>query len=166
MTPTQRIFLGDSLTFRHNWSNFKASNMGIDGDTTDGVLSRIKLSKEADTIVLMIGVNDILNRTPLQKIQKNYSKILNNFKSSQSVYILSVLPVINDKQTKSINQNILSLNRWLKTEVKKRKMTFVNFHPHFLQGQGLAYPLTTDGIHLTAKGYKLWERLLKDNIFN
>ena len=166
MKASKTIFLGDSLTHRHNWSNFKASNMGIDGDTTDGVLARMRLSEKAETIVLMIGANDILQRTSISKIQKNYSKILGQFKPHQNIYVLSVLPVIDDKQTKALNQDILSLNRWLKTEVKKNKMHFINFHPHFLQGKGLAHPLTTDGIHLTAKGYKLWEKLLRDNVFN
>jgi len=166
MKPSKTIFLGDSLTHRHNWSNFKASNMGIDGDTTDGVLTRMRLSEKADTIVLMIGANDILQRTAMTKIQKNYTKILNNFKAHQNIYILSVLPVVDERQTKALNQDILTLNAWLKREVKKHKMTYVNFHPHFLQGKGLAHPLTTDGIHLTNKGYKLWEKLLRDNIFN
>ena len=166
MKASPLVFLGDSLTHRHNWSNFKASNMGIDGDTTDGVLSRMKLSSQAKTIVLMIGTNDILQGTKMSKIKTNYSKILNTFKTQQKIYILSVLPVIDNKQTQSINHNIRTLNAWLKTEVKHHNMTFLNFYPHFLQAQGLAHPLTTDGIHLTAKGYKLWEKLLKNNIYN
>ena len=166
MKTSKIIFLGDSLTHRHNWSNFKASNMGIDGDTTDGVLARMRLSQKAETIVLMIGANDILQRTSMSKIQKNYTNILSNFKKHQNIYLLSVLPVIDDRQTKALNQDILTLNRWLKIEAKKQKMSFVNFHPHFLVGKGLNPSLTTDGIHLTNKGYKLWEKLLKDNIFN
>ncbi len=166
MKPSTLVFLGDSLTHRHNWSKFKAANMGIDGDTTDGVLSRVKLSAQAKTIVLMIGTNDILQDTKMSTIKTNYLKILNSFQPQQKVYILSVLPVIDNKQTKSINHNILILNAWLKTELKKHNMTFLDFYPHFLQAQGLADPLTTDGIHLTAKGYKLWEKLLKNNIYN
>ena len=164
MKASKLIFLGDSLTHRHNWSNFKASNMGIDGDTTDGVLSRMQLTKNADTIVLMIGANDILTRTNMSKIQKNYTKILNNFQPNQKIYLISLLPVIDDRQTKAINQDIQALNRWIKNEAKKHKMTFINFYPHFLQGKGLQPALTTDGIHLTAKGYKLWEKLLRENL--
>ena len=64
MKNTKLIFLGDSLTMRHNWSNFTASNMGIDGDSTKGLLSRMHLSYNAQTVVFMIGVNDILNQVP------------------------------------------------------------------------------------------------------
>ncbi len=162
MKASKLIFLGDSLTHRHNWSNFKASNMGIDGDTTDGVLRRLHLSSKAETIVLMIGVNDILQKTSMQKIQKNYSKILSSFKKEQKIYLISVLPVIDDRQTKAINQDILSLNRWIKTEAKKQGFNYLNFHPKFLLNRGLHPSFTTDGIHLTSKAYKLWEKLLTE----
>ena len=164
MKQSKLIFLGDSLTMRHNWSNFKASNMGIDGDTTAGVLSRMHLASEADTIVLMISVNDILNQVPLSKIQNNYTKILNNFSKEQNIYILSLLPVIDDKLTKKINQEIKTINKWLKIEVEKRGYSYVDLYPHFLDTnkKGLAKPLTTDGIHLSPKAYKLWERNLKE----
>ena len=164
MSKSKLIFLGDSLTMRHNWSNFKASNMGSDGDTTGGVYSRMHLASNADTIVLMIGVNDILNQVPLSKIQANYTKILNTFCSKQRVYILSLLPVIDDKLTKKINQDIKAMNRWLEDEIKKRNFNYVNLYPKFLDThkKGIAKPFTTDGIHLTPKAYKLWEKNLRE----
>ena len=166
MKNTQLVFLGDSLTMRHNWSNFKASNMGIDGDSTAGVLSRMHLSSHAQSIVLMIGVNDILNQVPLNKIQNNYIKILKNFSPEQNIYILSLLPVIDDKQTKSINQNIKTINRWLQAEVKKHNCNYINLYPHFLDknAKGLHEIYTNDGIHLTAKAYRLWEKILRENL--
>ena len=163
MKKSKLVFLGDSLTMRHNWSNFKASNMGIDGDTTAGVFSRMHLTTQADTIVLMIGVNDILNQIPLSNIQRNYTKILNNFSKGQKIYVLSLLPVIDDKLTKKINQDIKTINKWLEGEVTKRAYTYVKLYPHFLDNnqKGLAKPFTTDGIHLTPNAYKVWEKNLK-----
>jgi len=164
MSKSKLIFLGDSLTMRHNWSNFKAANMGIDGDTTGGVYSRMHQTSQADTIVLMIGVNDILNQVQLPRIQSNYTKILNSFFKEQKVYILSLLPVIDDKRTKKINQDIKAMNKWLEQEVKKRDFTYLNFYPKFLDTnkKGLSKPFTSDGIHLTPKAYKLWEKALKE----
>jgi len=164
MSQSKLVFLGDSLTMRHNWSNFKAANMGIDGDTTGGVYSRVHQASNADTIVLMIGVNDILNQVPLSRIQTNYTKILNNFNSKQKIYILSLLPVIDEKLTKKINQDIKEMNKWLENELKQRNFTYLNFYPKFLDmnKKGLAKALTTDGIHLSPKAYKLWEKNLKE----
>jgi len=166
MNRSELVFLGDSLTMRHNWSIFKAANMGIDGDTTAGVLSRMHLVAQAKSIVLMIGVNDILNRNHITKIQKNYAQILENISQDQNLYILSLLPVIDDKQTKKINQDIRTMNRWLQNEVKKYNFTYINLYPLFLdtQKQGIKKSFTTDGIHLTQKAYELWKKTLKNEI--
>ncbi len=166
MKQSDLVFLGDSLTMRHNWSNFGASNMGIDGDTTAGVLSRMHLASEAKTIVLMIGVNDILNQLPLVRIQSNYTKILKKFSHDQKIYILSLLPVIDAAQTRKINQDIRTLNKWLQIQAEEYGFEFIKLYPEFLdkQGKGLKEDLTTDGIHLTPKAYKLWEKLLKNNL--
>lgn len=168
MRSAELVFLGDSLTMRHNWSAFKASNMGIDGDTTDGVLSRLSYAKNAKRIVMMIGVNDILTQTSLKQIQNNYSKILKSFSPEQEVYVLSLLPVIDDRTTKSINQEIKTLNKWLKQQEPKHGFSYLNFYPHFLDAnkKGLQKVFTTDGIHLTSKAYKLWEKLLRDKLSN
>jgi len=164
MKKTKLVFLGDSLTMRDNWSAFKASNLGIDGDTTKGVLKRISQTSGADTIVLMIGVNDILQGIHLSQTQDHYTKILSSLKKEQTVYILSLLPVIDDRQTKTINQNIKSMNKWLITKAKKEGLTYLNLYPLFLDNsqKGIKKEFTTDGIHLTAKAYKLWESNLKN----
>jgi len=166
MKQSDLVFLGDSLTMRHNWSDFRASNMGIDGDTTAGVLSRMHLASGAKTIVLMIGVNDILNQIPLNVIQRNYTKILKNFSPEQRIYVLSLLPVIDAKETKSINQKIRTLNRWLASEVKKESLSYIDLYPDFLDknNQGLKENLTTDGIHLTPQAYKVWSKILQTKL--
>lgn len=166
MNKSDLIFLGDSLTMRHNWSSFKASNMGIDGDTTNGILLRLHQTKEAKHVVLMIGVNDILNMTPLKKIQDNYTKILNNFSPKQEVTILSLLPVVDMKGTKSINQDIKTMNKWLKIQADKNSNDYIDLYPHFLDAhkRGLKNDFTTDGIHLTTKAYKMWEKVLKERL--
>jgi len=166
MKQSDLVFLGDSLTMRHNWSDFKASNMGIDGDTTAGILSRMHLAAKAKTIVLMIGVNDILNQMPLNAIQRNYTKIMRKFSSDQHIYILSLLPVIDNVQTKKINQDIKTLNRWLKDQTKEYGFNHIDLYPDFLDKnkKGLKENLTTDGIHLTPQAYRLWSKILQTKL--
>jgi lysophospholipase L1-like esterase len=166
MKQSDLVFLGDSLTMRHNWSEFKASNMGIDGDTTAGILSRMHLADQAKTIVLMIGVNDILNQTPIIAIQRNYSKILQKFSNDQKVYILSLLPVIEATQTRKINQDIKTVNKWLEVQTKQYGFEYINLYPKFLDKnkKGLKEEFTNDGIHLTPKAYRLWGIILKESL--
>lgn len=166
MKKSELVFLGDSLTMRHNWSNFKASNMGIDGDTTAGILSRLHYTKEAKQIVLMIGVNDILNQVPLRKIQENYRKILTSIPKDKKLTLLSLLPVIDDRGTKSINQDIKTMNRWLQLQAKTHDLDYIDLYPNFLDTnkKGLKKTFTTDGIHLTKKAYDMWEKILREKL--
>jgi len=166
MKQSDLVFLGDSLTMRHNWSDFKASNMGIDGDTTAGILSRMHLASQAETIVLMIGVNDILNQIPLVRIQSNYTKILRKFSPDQKIYILSLLPVIDAAQTRKINQDIKTINKWLEIQTKEYGFEHINLYPKFMDKnkKGLKEEFTNDGIHLTPKAYSLWCTILKERL--
>ncbi len=166
MKKSELVFLGDSLTMRHNWSNFKASNMGIDGDTTAGILSRLHYTKEAKQIVLMIGVNDILNQVPIRKIQENYRKILTSIPKDKKLTLLSLLPVIDDRGTKSINQDIKTMNRWLQLQAKTHDLHYIDLSPNFLDTdkKGLKKTFTTDGIHLTKKAYDMWEKILREKL--
>ncbi len=166
MKKSELVFLGDSLTMRHNWSNFKASNMGIDGDTTAGILSRLHYTKEAKQIVLMIGVNDILNQVPIRKIQENYRKILTSIPKDKKLTLLSLLPVIDDRGTKSINQDIKTMNRWLQLQAKTHDLDYIDLYPNFLDTdkKGLKKTFTTDGIHLTKKAYDMWEKILREKL--
>jgi lysophospholipase L1-like esterase len=41
-------------------------------------------------------------------------------------------------------------------------VTLIDLHPHFLDGQGRLDPAyTEDGLHLNAKGYAVWKRVLQ-----
>ena len=166
MKANRYLFLGDSLTMRHDWSAFEAANMGIDGDTTEGVLQRMHLSAEAEHVVLMIGINDILMQIPLAAIQNNYTKILKNFPQGQKVTLLSLLPVVDVKQTQGINRDIKTINLWLKAETQNSRFDYIDLYPYFLDAnrKGLKEEYTTDGIHLSEKGYEVWEKVLKKNL--
>lgn len=155
------VLIGDSLTHRHHFNSIDASNFGIDGDTTDGVLARLSQTKEAKTIVLMIGVNDILMNVPMAAIQRNYEKIFAQVTSEQELIILSLLPVIDDPQTKTINRNILTLNSWLQEKAKQYNRQFIDLYPLFSDGKGLKEAYSLDGIHLSISAYQVWEKQLK-----
>ena len=83
MKQTDLLFLGDSLTDYHDWGHFgKHFNAGIAGDTTDGLLYRMEyiLDKKPATVVLMIGINDLLQGVSLEQLKQNYLKVLDSLK--------------------------------------------------------------------------------------
>ena len=165
MKQADLIFLGDSLTDWHNWHLFGPHlNAGIAGDTTDGVLSRIPalLQKKPHTVILMIGINDLLDGTILEEVKRNYLRILDALSGVEQLIILSTLPVTNAYQTDQINQDVIAINAFLKNEAKKRQLHYVDLYSSFVgEHSGIQRQYTVDGVHLNSQGYLLWESILQ-----
>ena len=162
------IFIGDSLTQFHDWTNFGVHhNAGIAGDTTDGLLYRLhySLDKKPTTIVFQMGINDLLQGQYIEMIEQNYTKIFNTINEIKNVIICSLLPVEMIDQTVKINEDIIILNFFLKQEVLKRSLIFVDLYSAMVGSDGgIIEELTSDGVHLTPKAYLIWESLLKDHL--
>ncbi len=158
------IFLGDSLTAFHDWSAFgQHRNAGIAGDTTDGILYRLHhtLDKKPKTLVLMIGINDLLQHQEIDTIKENYKKILEKVETIDKVVILSLLPVQTVPQRDRINEQIIRLNHFLKRACHAKCFDYVDVYSHVVDKEGgIKKELTTDGVHLTAPAYTIWERQL------
>ncbi len=169
MKKSDLIFIGDSLTDYHDWRHFGAHhNAGIAGDTTDGLLYRLhySLDKKPHIVVLMIGINDLLQGVPLTQIKHNYLKVLDTLSEIDKLFILSTLPVIANEQTEQINDNVIALNVFLKIEAKQREIHYIDLYSHFVdKHDGLQEKFTVDGVHLNTAGYRLWENILRENTF-
>jgi len=159
------IFLGDSLTQFHDWSNFgEHHNAGIAGDTTDGLLYRLHytLEKKPETVLLMIGINDLLQGQYVETMQNNYLKIFEALMSIDTVYILSLLPVEAMDQTVQINENVTLLNHFLKSECRARGFVYIDLYKLMVNSNlGIQKEFTSDGVHLTPKAYAVWEKALE-----
>ena len=158
------IFLGDSLTDFHDWSAFgEHHNAGIAGDTTDGLLYRLHytLDKRPETVVLMIGINDLLQGQPIEKMEQNYARILEQMEDIHTVVILALLPVKAVPETAAINNDIRELNTYLQKESQQRGYTFVDLYSLMAdETGGLKERYSSDGVHLTPAAYRVWEEAL------
>ncbi len=164
MKKSTLLFLGDSLTSYKDWSSFGPHhNAGIAGDTTDGLLYRLHytLKKKPTTVILMIGINDLLQGVPLQQVKANYTQILDALGVIEELVILSNLPVISQPETVQINEDVIALNYFLKRTAKERGLTYIDLYRAFSNPNGgLHQQYTLDGVHLNSKGYELWEEVL------
>ncbi|WP_345976910.1 GDSL-type esterase/lipase family protein [Sulfurimonas sp. HSL3-7] len=162
------IFLGDSLTDFHDWSVFgEHHNAGIAGDTTDGLLQRLHytLEKSPECLVLMIGINDLLQGQTVETIKENYLKIFEQLEPLDTVLVLSLLPVQMGPQTFEINEKVILLNHFLKRESNKRGFVYLDLYKTMIDSDGgLKNALTSDGVHLTPEAYSLWESALKAHL--
>ncbi len=165
-------FLGDSITDGCEWRELtgieRVTNRGIGGDTSWGLMARIDEVTEGDVskIFLMIGTNDLAwggKTVPEVKVQ--VSKLLDTIKRQSpetTVYIQSVLPVIDGRVDKFINANIEPMNVELKKIAKEKGLTFIDLAPFFKDENGqLKKNYTEDGLHLTGEAYYQWLSLIR-----
>jgi lysophospholipase L1-like esterase len=164
MITAQTIFLGDSLIAFHDWNRLgEHRNAGIAGETTDGLLRRLHytLERNPERIILLIGINDLLQRIPLQRIKQNYAQILERLGHVESVFVLSLLPVSAMEQEMVLNKEITELNSFVEAVARQEGRTYVDLHSHFADKRGAMQECyTTDGVHLTPEGYRLLESRL------
>lgn len=166
------VFLGDSITqgwgsLAKDFPGLKVANRGISGDTTRGVLFRLKedvLDLEPAAIILLIGTNDIgLNSTP-EDVAANIRAILAAIKArnaSTRVIICKVMPS-SDRLHRPADK-IKKLNALVDDIVKgdsqfTRCDTWSIFADANDQPKVEEFP---DLLHPNAAGYAKWTEALK-----
>ena len=179
----QTVFIGDSITdgcaLDVYYSDLPGAvyNRGIGGDSTGGVLKRLKLSLfdiNPSRIVLMIGINDINGLVPKAQILKNYSEILSKIKTNlpeAEVICVSILPVNLDLEGYTMisaersNATAKEINPEIEKLAASYGYGFVNMFDAFCDEDGyLIRELSPDGIHLNHEGYIKYSSLLKDHL--
>lgn len=162
------VFIGNSLTeLGGDWSikfGMKGvRNRGIAGDVTDGVLKRLDeiIYFKPKAVFLLIGVNDIFNLQggggipSADYIANNILKIAQKIQHgspSTRIYVQTILP-----STADLKLNTQQVNDIIKRNGSDGIYTTIDLHSAFTNNQGLMrQELTTDGIHLNDRGYKIW----------
>lgn len=164
------LFIGDSITqglcvacVANN-----AVNYGIGGDTVQGVLDRLnnyRSINEARTVVLAIGINDLLRKKG-NDILSGYQEILALIPKSVNVVVSALFPIDEEQAYIKfrINDEINNLNDGLKIICNNTiNCIFVNSGVKLLdESLNLDDKFHEgDGIHLSTEGYKIWIQDLK-----
>lgn len=158
------VLLGDSLAQWFPVDQLKRDrfwlNQGISGDTTSGVLQRLSVLDQTnpDSIYVMVGINDLRQGKSNREILSNLQQIIRRLKAAHPytrIYIASILPTrledIPVNRIRRLNYNISHLTR-------EEGVSYVNLQPAFADDEGKLQPqLTTDGLHLNSRGYKVWQ---------
>ena len=179
LSKGQIVFVGDSITDLYPLDDYYADlpkatyNRGIAGDTTDGVLERMKVSLfdlQPSKIVLMIGINDI-NSGNVDNLASNYEQILTQIKQnlpSAQVYCMSILPLgekILDYVQLDIDEKnniVKSFNTQIQSLVAQKGYVYLDlFHSVCDSNDRLVGDYTDDGIHLNTNGFAVWTGLVK-----
>lgn len=171
--PRQKIlFLGDSLTYRNDWQaafpEADIQNAGVDGDTTAQVLARLDeaLEGQPDTIVLMIGINDLLQGKGSWRVAQNIGKILGTIRTARPdvrIVLESILPISDSLADRKglTSQTLADLNGRLADLAGEYDAAWTDLWP-ILGPEGTLPPEhTLDGLHLSPAAYRLLEEALR-----
>lgn len=166
------VFLGDSITqgwgddFGGSFAGMKAANRGISGDTTRGMLVRLKedvLSLNPAGVVLLMGTNDLEEKATPEEVAGNLKLILaalNDHNALMPVVLCQVFPSAAAKSRPA--EQIKKINALYAAAVKDRgQVTMIETWPLFADAQGDAkteeFP---DLLHPNKAGYDKWASAL------
>jgi lysophospholipase L1-like esterase len=167
------VFLGDSITqgwgddFSGDFPGLKIANRGISGDTTRGVLIRLKedvLALQPSLIVLLIGTNDLEEKAEPETIAGNLQLILAACKQHDAkmpIVLCQVFPSAESKARPSAK--IKKINQLYAAAVKgDQQITLVETWPLFAAANGDALPAEfPDLLHPNRAGYVRWAAALR-----
>jgi lysophospholipase L1-like esterase len=173
------VLLGDSLSLwfppellpgQRTWLN-----QGISGENSVGLLKRLNLLDELkpQTILVMVGVNDLIKGSSDEVVLENYKQILQALKQKHpksEIVVQSLLPHGGDRLTvddreavaKVANERIYKFNQKLSGLTSELEVSFLNLYPLFVDSDGLlTEAFSTDGLHLNQQGYQTWRSAIQ-----
>ncbi len=167
------VFLGDSIT--QGWGDniggafpgVKLANRGISGDTTRGVLIRLKddvLALKPAGVVLLIGTNDLEEKAEPETIAGNLKMILAELKKADAkmpIVLCQVMPSSASKKRPA--DKIKQVNTLYAAAVKgDPQVTFIETYTLFANAEGDAkkeeFP---DLLHPNKEGYAKWAAAIR-----
>jgi lysophospholipase L1-like esterase len=141
-------------------------NLGIGGDTIDGVRQRLRDYQQIDeaaAIVLLIGAND-LKTTPLPEMVSQARQLSATLPQAVPLLWVNILPVNPELNTSFGPEEIAAANAAFKTICATHpNCRFIDAKAPLADGRGYLTPdyHESDGLHLSRAGYEKLRMLLK-----
>ena len=169
---TDIVMLGNSLTeFGGDWNKLlgrkHVRNRGIMGDNIDGVMNRLDaiLARKPRVIIVMMGINDLSLGLSADRVFEKYQLMIDKIwahAADTKLYVQSLLPInesFNRYETLKGKTDIVAmLNVKLRHYCERNHISYINLFKDFVYHgtNEMRRSLTSDGLHLTPVGYKLW----------
>ncbi|MEW6495400.1 MAG: GDSL-type esterase/lipase family protein [Cyanobacteriota bacterium] len=161
------ILLGDSISMWFPSQGFPGNqlwlNQGISGENSGQILRRLSAFSQTrpDTIYVLAGINDLRQGASDPVILNNLRQILQRLRQNHpqaQVILQSILPT---RLSAIPNERIRNLNQEIAIIARQEGAGYLNLHSWFTDEEGqMQQELTTDGLHLTRRGYEVWQEAL------
>lgn len=174
---TDIVMLGNSLTeFAGDWNKLLAArrvrNRGIAGDDAMGIFHRLVqiLPGNPKAIFLMVGINDLSHDLSAAQVFELCRKVIDKIRAESpqtKLYVQSLLPINESfgrwKTLEGKTDEVAKLTRMIRRYCEANHITYINLFRYFNRhGTNEMRPeLTSDGLHLSPLGYKIWAFHLK-----
>jgi len=178
------VMIGDSITYSGDWNlllnNKNVANLGIGGDSTDGVLNRLEdvYLLKPRACFIMIGMNDFQGNRSVETVLTNYRKIVTEIKNHnirviiQSVlhlgekYYINHIAGKNKRDWKKINEKVKSLNEKLRIMAVELDVEFVDINEGLSSNNILMEKYGDEGgLHLSKLGYEKWAEIINPLLY-
>jgi lysophospholipase L1-like esterase len=169
--PGRVVFLGDSITEMTDWGDWfpelRTMNRGIGGQAICDVALRLDTALIAPkAISLMIGTNDLHGLGKSSNIEDIADQMralvqqIQHMAPSVPLFINSITP-----RSIHFRDRIILLNQHYREIAEESGAIYVDLWPAFSDGDGaIRTELTTEGLHLSVAGYKLWTDILRPHL--
>ncbi|WP_326908004.1 GDSL-type esterase/lipase family protein [Sedimentibacter sp. MB31-C6] len=176
------VCLGDSLTYGYMirrskiWTNlsqdktgFEIINEGISGDTSGGMLCRIKHSvydKNPQVVFIMGGINDLIAGADLGVVTSNIMSMTHQSLAKAILPIIGIPPKINIDNIQKNWAEFTDFNKiaeehnkyhdWVLEFCKCFKVKYIDFYTEFEKEAGTNFKnLFLDGLHPNEEGHEI-----------
>jgi lysophospholipase L1-like esterase len=172
------VFLGDSITDRWprvgegSWlklAPYKPANFGIEGDCTEHLLWRLEHGEldaiSPKVVVVLIGSNNVFyfaDEAPGWTARgiEQIITVIQKRSPAGKVLLFGIFP--RDEKDSRVRQTIVAINREIRRLDDGARVRFVDIGDKFLDGDGnIPATIMPDKVHLSAKGYAIWQGSLE-----
>ena len=176
------LFLGDSIT--HYWltdgkkvwieqfARWLPGNLGVPGDTTGNVLTRIELGVldglDPKTTVVLIGTNDLsCDMDDPQRVIDGVSQVIGQTRKKlprTQILLLGIFPR-GEKPDDPVRTAVKAVNEGIARLDNGSDIHYLDVGNCFLSADGtISEEVMPDFLHLTPLGYKLWAEAMKPEL--
>jgi lysophospholipase L1-like esterase len=172
------LFMGDSITdFWRNpegayagkpvldkyFGQWKVANFGIAGDTTQGVLYRLKAGEgkgfNPRAVMLMIGTNNT-GRNSAAEIAEGVGAVVLELQRdfpNAKILLLGIFP--RGRAADPVRATIADINKTIAKLHDGSRVQYLDIGKGFLDADGnIPADVMSDGLHPTMKGYEIWAK--------
>jgi lysophospholipase L1-like esterase len=182
------LFMGDSITdlwrnegptglanppmagkavFDKYYGAMKTANFGIGGDTTQGVLFRLRHGEgegfQPKVIMLLIGTNNVIFGSPAEEIAEAVGAVVLELRQhfpAAKILVMGIFPRADPGD--EIRKTVLDANPIMAKLHDGKNVFYLDIGARLLDANGRILPdIMSDKLHPTEKGYAIWAEAVK-----